>query len=365
VGAQLQLRDTDVYKALGAQARAIETSKGEFHAAAGGNFSEIVAPTAWPYAADAFRSCVVRKTLGVRVRLPGSSDAQWYLISGLSNGPIEVTMPDGQRQYLVEYVGVARRKTGSGSKSVHFVDPLAQRLRPKGNLGMPRAPFSTSFERWGGSVGLSAVYNMVLEEVPALIGALDMSNSDASQAIDALTASNLAILGLPLLSNLVPVSALTTVPLHYTTVLFYVLMSDVLTSVPWLIKGLELVTVGRRSYEASDAWFTGDKAEMMVVAELWGCQCELVSVERSGLIIIFIGVTLLAIGLVLEFFAWRSKTASAALFARMSDEAKTNLLQRHLERGDLTPNELAILEEEAALRMRSDVDWDMKSGRIW
>jgi hypothetical protein len=103
-----------------------------------------------------------------------------------------------------EYVGV--------DAAGEIMSPLPMNLRvwpgPGGgvNQSLPREKFATSFEMWGGRVGLSAVYNMVPSDAPALVAALELSKLDENQATDALTPSNVAILALPMVLNIIPVA---------------------------------------------------------------------------------------------------------------------------------------------------------------
>lgn len=74
------------------------------------------------------------------------------------------------------------------------------------NLNVSRRPYATSYEMWGGRVGLSAIYEMPIAEAPALISALEDSELAADQAVDAMTPSNIAILALPMVLNVIPVA---------------------------------------------------------------------------------------------------------------------------------------------------------------
>lgn len=112
-----------------------------------------------------------------------------------------------------------------------FVEPLPMHIRPwprpdpetgeqvnpgegsdiedeNGNadLNISRSPFATSLEMWDGRVTLSSMYEMPIVDSPALITALDDSELNADQAVDAITPSNVAILALPMVLNVIPVA---------------------------------------------------------------------------------------------------------------------------------------------------------------
>lgn len=76
----------------------------------------------------------------------------------------------------------------------------------RADLDIPRTPHTTSFELWGGRVSLSSMYEMPITDASALITALDDSELAADQAVDATTPSNVAILALPMVLNIIPVA---------------------------------------------------------------------------------------------------------------------------------------------------------------
>jgi hypothetical protein len=169
------------------------------------NFSKPTVPRDWPFESGKYKRCVLERATGVRFRPAGGGRDQWYFVSGISNDDTNLDFPQWDRQFINEYVGV--------DSAGEFVNPLTMNLRgwpgPGGvseNQSLPRGKYATSFEMWGGRVGLSAIYNMDKKDSPALVQALDLSEIDANQAADALTPSNVGILALPMALNVIPVA---------------------------------------------------------------------------------------------------------------------------------------------------------------
>lgn len=148
-------------------------------------------------------------------------------------------LPDKQRYYISEWVGV-------NSNGV-FIDPLPMLLRPWDGLGgegnihasedptTNRTKFATSFSLWGGRESLSGIHGLHSEDSPALKLALEKSEVAAGQATDALSASNIGILALPMALTVIPVTLLGDV--SGEGMFFYAIITDVLTTVTFIVKG--------------------------------------------------------------------------------------------------------------------------------
>lgn len=287
------------------------------------NFSHHVSSHSWQYSKGKFQRCVVQKILGVRYRLPNDRN-QWYILSGLTNAPQNDDERDWRRQFIDEFIGV--------DSNSRFIDPLTQNLREfKASKNSKREKFSTSFELWGGRVGLSAVFNMVIEDVPALIRSLDSSAVDADQAMDATTTSNIAILALPMAMNLVPVSLLTDI--STLGVIAYTILTDILTTVPFIIKGFELLAMSNRRHLFEETWYTGRSEDKWIVAETWTSECRLEKVRTIGVVFITVGFAVLVIGVSGEIFAHHLRKrwiADGTIAAGSVEHLKAALLQREL-----------------------------------
>lgn len=162
-----------------------------------------------------------------------------YFLTGVTNTDRLKDLADKRRFYLNEWIGVDSENS--------FVDPIAMKLRPwdgsdgEGDIKLSEDPkkngsnFANSFERWGGRVGLSAIHNLPGDDSPALKLALEKSDVPAGQAEDALTASNIGILALPMALNVIPIALVADV--SSVGLFAYTVMTDILTTIPFIIKG--------------------------------------------------------------------------------------------------------------------------------
>jgi hypothetical protein len=182
----LKLTGADVYKRLQLQAEAAHGVREKVGETTVRNFSTVVFPRAFPYETGQFAQCVVERSTALRV-LSEEGEPLWYVLTGITMADVMEALPDWERQYVTEYVGVSL-------KSRRFLRPLWQFVRPVGaeNVGAPKARFATVLEQWGGRVGLSGIYNMAVDDSPALLQALEDVDNDVGQATDALTPSNIA-----------------------------------------------------------------------------------------------------------------------------------------------------------------------------
>lgn len=216
-------------------------------------FRKPVVGAHWNYTADTvgrlmggsmrYKECTLERLTGVRYKRGKEARAQWYFLSSVTNAKQDADLADKFRFYVSEYVGV--------DEQGEFVDPLTMKLRSwngdlgkrqgmnrSENLSEPRQKFSTAFERWGGRVSLSAVHNLPEEDSPALLLALGKSDVAAGQAEDALTPSNIGILALPMALNIIPFAIFADV--SSVGLFVYTIMTDILTCVPFIIKGYVL-----------------------------------------------------------------------------------------------------------------------------
>lgn len=257
--------------------------------------SDTVVVRSFPYT-EGYRSCIIEKIVGLRYKAPGSDgNGQWYFLSGITNENMTKSLPDWERQYINEFVAV--------DEDGKFVGPLGQNIRPPSatSIDDERETFSTALELWDGVPGLSAIFNMIPSENPALQRALDKTERQVSQAVDALTPSNIAILALPMVMNLVPIALIADV--STCGMLVYTVFSDMLTTVPFIIKGFELLNDGFTVQYEADTWFTGDESSEWIVAETWGCKCDMASLKSTGAAFVGVGFACLVIGVAAEWWA--------------------------------------------------------------
>lgn len=297
------------------------------------NFTKVVFPRAFPFKRGTTikQECTVERMTALRV-LEGD-DVKWFLLSGITNEDVTVDQPAWQRQYVNEYVGV-------DLQTRKFITPLQQNVKPTGVAGetADRKLAATVFEMWANRVGLSAVFVMQLADAPALKSAVLRMDQDVDQATDAVTVSNTAILALPMAINLIPVSLLADV--SGFGLLFYTLLTDVLTTVPFIIKGFELISMGNRGYVEQTGWFRGKKDEPFLLVELWAADCRILHVHTFGTVFVVVGFGAMVLGIISELVARR-------LRKKWTEEGT-------LDQSTLTHIKIALLGAEAGMPSRKN-----------
>lgn len=234
--------------------------------------------------------CALHHVGGVRV------NGNWHIITSFTNAPKEQQLANFQRQYLIEY-----QRIGDDGK---FVKPLIMRIPERENWVI-FDNVTTSLSSWRGLAGSSFFGATFVEDNPAVNDALDAIDFYVQQAEDAMTPSGIAILVLPLLLNLIPISLLAEVSTAF--MLVYVLLSDVLTAIPLAIKGGELIFIGRRRERAVVMRFSSSldgKVSETAASELWAAECRSNNnVLVAGIVFVVVSVTLVMIGIAAELIS--------------------------------------------------------------
>jgi hypothetical protein len=135
----------------------------------------------------------------------------------------------------------------------------------------------------------------------------------------------------------------------------YTIMTDVLTTVPFIIKGFELLISGSKKYISHEVWYAGRRTDAWIVAEGWAAECELQGVRSIGVTFIAIGFAFLFVGVFAEWQARRLRmrwTVNGTLGKAGRSHLKAALLQRDLRvEAGLRPDKPSnpdVLEEEQA-----------------
>jgi hypothetical protein len=106
-----------------------------------------------------------------------------------------------------------------------------------------------------------------------------------------------------MIMNVIPIGILTEV--GTAGVLMYTLLTDILTTVPFIIKGFELLAMGDRRTVVEESWFSGRKEETFLVLETWAAECRLKRVKRLGGVFVTVGFGVLVLGVLAEVQALR------------------------------------------------------------
>lgn len=225
-------------------------------------------------------------------------NAVWYVAERITNRKRRFVAQSMQRLYLYEYI-----HPNKSSLSMILKD---------NSTGNYRRDATTAIYLSGGFERPSAFGDLVAAENLAIERAIIRGEHSAEQADDATTTSNIAILALPLLMNLVPVALIADV--NTIGILLYTLLTDVLTAVPLAIKGVEVLQIGLRLTYATHSRITGatlgveNKTELDddKVLEVWVAECQAeTKLRTTGVILLVIALTAMVGGIIAEFIAKR------------------------------------------------------------
>lgn len=268
-----------------------------------GNFSDPDVVYDCPYRRG-FARCVLHPAMVIRLK------ENWYLAAALQNRPKAEQLKNFQRHKLKEYARVDRGEMN---------DTLKMRIAVRGTVPLLRRNDTTTMmESWRRSANPSEFGIIPVDENVATIEALDQMDVPTQQVEDATTPSNIAILALPILLNLVPIALFAEVSTH--VMLAYTLLSDVLTVFPMGIKGVELLLIHRTRYRSVVVRITspspltplnelGERTSEPAAAEIWAAECRISNnVRRIGWAFLVTSITFLFVGVFLECWAvWYAK----------------------------------------------------------
>lgn len=250
------------------------------------------------------QNCTLFHTMGIR------SKGIWYVQARITadNSSNENTA-GSDNSYIIEHI-TPRSPTVFGS-------PLVMTRLPINENATQFGASTTSLELWSRPAPDSVGVNADISRNVAFRAALSDGDNWHQQAQDAEQVSNIAILLLPLAMNLVPVALIADV--NTFGMLLYTALTDVLTTVPLCIKGVELISISKRRFTATSAQITGALeagSRETAVAEAWVAKCRLKDHARHfnlGVIFVVLSITLMMFGVACEFVArWYVKKRTNA-----------------------------------------------------
>lgn len=225
-----------------------------------GNFTRPETPHAFLYNRDNVQ-CVLHTACGIRQR------DKWRLGITVHNRPMFESLPDFARQRITEYTRSIRGRLG---------DPLRMRLQEFRSDEGPRGIRSgtTSIYSGSGTADPNCFVSEPIWQNKAVVDALRKVDSDLYLAENALKPSKIAILVFPLGFTLVPISLLADV--SRISVLLYILLTDVLPTIPLLMRGIELLSSSQNPNREFTVRITaaldGSLSET-ASAEIWAAEC--------------------------------------------------------------------------------------------
>ena len=145
------------------------------------------------------------------------------------------------------------------------------------------------------------------DEIPGVKQVLEQLRQGVEEVEDAredLSTSNLAILCLPLVMAIPPLSLLEMAP--NAAIAWYVFATDVLAALPLMIKGIEFIVVYRKATPKTVSALSLD-GEKFRIFELWYIRCDPPPGRESltGIIIFSVALWLMVASTYVEFLFWR------------------------------------------------------------
>lgn len=226
----------------------------------------------------------------------------WYIAERITNRKRRTIAESLKRQYLYEYI---HPDEDVPSPTMFLVN----------NATGEREEATTAIYLSDGFERPSAFSDIVAAENLAIERAIELGDHRAQQADDATTPSNIAILALPLVMNLIPVALIADV--NTVGMLLYTLLTDVLTAVPLAIKGVEVLQIGLRPTYAAISRITGATFELNAeqsggdkLLEVWVSECRAeTSLLSTGITLLVVALIAMVGGIIAEFVAkrWASR----------------------------------------------------------
>lgn len=214
-------------------------------------------------------------------------NASWYIRAAATNRPGVEFLEEPMRHFMHEYV------PRYGMTALPMVHPS----RETGELENS----STITTAWGGT-GKSVVTIEFEEMDMPLSMAYNENLLTIDIASDSITPSNIAILALPMAMSLVPVAFIA--DLNSIGMFAYILVTDVFSIIPFLIKGVELVRSAQSKNTVMMYYHGGNitigNSQVYVVS----CRGE-GAFRNTGIVFISIALAAMCLGILLELFAKR------------------------------------------------------------
>lgn len=236
------------------------------------------------------QACSVTSLLAHRVQ------GEWFIRAAVTNAPPRVYARTFGRHFLQEFI------PERGLRPLHM---------PIRNVNKTRflADGTTIVERWAGR-GFSVERDSFDDPLDPLYTAYRRQLNVVDLSEDALTLSNIAILTLPLVLTLVPY-ALIAEGLNTKRLVAYIILTDFLVVVPFVMKGIELIHSAQPGPREITAFFTGDDDLGTVQSFVAECRGH-GRFRNAGITFIIIGIAAMVASVLLEIWASRRVAKSRA-----------------------------------------------------
>lgn len=233
---------------------------------------------------------------------------KWFVRHAVTNHAIDHIVTLWDRNYTHEYI----------SRDLQTLSLVHERFD---NNVLINA--STLLVSWSGIPGPGSVWtNYYTDHEQALAQALDQNAVSIDLAADGITASNTAVLALPMVMSFVPVAFIA--DLDSCGMLIYALMTDVFAAIPFLVKGIELVLSARNRKSTMHAFYMGN--ETLGQMEINAAECVGTGgFGVHGWYFIVVAMCMMVTGVVMEVVAahvMARRRAASVLTGQIGGEVK-------------------------------------------
>lgn len=211
--------------------------------------------------------------------------SKWYIRSQYTNAPPQIGLLDFGRQYLQEFIA----EDFGTSLQMPMPNPET------GELELT----TTVLGKWPG-LGYSIEAQEFDDPNGPLYRAYRENLVRIDLAKDTVTLSNIAILALPMAMNFIPV-AFVADP-NSIGMVIYIIVTDVFSTVPFFIKGIELILSSQPRKEVVFALFGGNST--LASLQSWAVECSgEVQFRITGIVFVSVACVALVFGVSLEVWA--------------------------------------------------------------
>lgn len=228
------------------------------------------------------QNCVIDSLFAYRM------NDTYFLRAGITNEPPDAFVEDFKRQLIAEYVP---REGNSALRGPHI----------KFGTNCTFEQSSTQLERRAGRLSIGHGGNANVANRFGVFNLASRANAVATDlAEDSLTASNIAILALPMIMNFVPLALIA--DLNTFSMLCYVVITDLFSTLPFMIKGVELIQTGNGVRKSMGVYMLGNST--LGQMEIFAADCRAKeSYKVTGIVFVAVALVLMVLGVGLEVYA--------------------------------------------------------------
>ncbi|PXF48857.1 hypothetical protein BWQ96_01413 [Gracilariopsis chorda] len=214
-------------------------------------------------------------------------NSSYFLRAVMTNHHVNKYVEDRKRQFVNEWI------RDDYSESIKVIHP--------NHVDKQLMEGTTLLTEWGARAWISWHGEMQDDDNPAIRKATEQNTIEIDLAEDSIVPSNVALLALPMFMSLIPVAFVA--ELGALGTVLYVIFTDVVAVIPFLIKGIELLST-TQSHNSLVAYYAGD--EKLADLQVWVAECRgTAKFKYIGLAFVIIALAAIVTGVLLEVQAMK------------------------------------------------------------